>query len=70
MKGIGFRNSSTHQNSSVLTGMYTTDMLTTRVTGTTNIQGAGNFAVYQLSTNQFVLVGTTTSDTGAVLVVF
>jgi hypothetical protein len=67
---IGFWNSSTHQNSSVLTGTYTTDTLTTRVTGTTNILGGASFAVYQLSTNQFVLIGTTASDTGAVLMVF
>lgn len=67
---IGFWNTSTHQNSSVLTGTYTTDTLTTRVTGTTNILGATSFAVYKLSTNQFVLVGTTSSDTGALLMVF
>jgi len=67
---IGFWNSTTHQNSGVLTGTYTTDTLTFRVTGTTNILGAASFAVYQLSTNQFVLVGTTASDTGAVLIVF
>jgi hypothetical protein len=67
---MGFWNSTTHQNSGVLTGSYTTDTLTTRVTGTTNILGAASFAVYQLSTNQFVLIGTASSDTGAVLLVF
>jgi hypothetical protein len=66
----GFWNSTTRQNSGVLTGSYTTDTLTTRATGTTNILGAASFAVYQLSTNQFVLIGTTSSDTGAVLMVF
>ena len=66
----GFWNSTTNQNSGVLTGSYTTDTLTTRVTGTTNILGAASFAVYQLSTNQFVLVGTTSSDANAVLMVF
>ena len=67
---IGFWNSTTNQNFGVLTGNYTTDTLTTRVTGTTDILGAASFAVYQLSTNQFVLIGTTGSDTGAVLMVF
>jgi hypothetical protein len=66
----GFWNSTTRQNSGVLTGSYTTDTLTTRATGTTNILGAASFAVRQLSTNQFVLIGTTSSDTGAVLMVF
>ncbi len=66
----GFWNSTTHQNSGVLAGSYTTDTLTTRVTGTTNILGATSFAVYQISTNQFVLIGITSSDTGAVLIVF
>ncbi len=65
-----FWNSTTNQNSAVLTGSYTSDTLTTRVTGTTNILGAASFAAYQLSTNQFVLIGTTNSDTGAVLMVF
>jgi hypothetical protein len=32
--------------------------------------GAASFAIHQLNTNQFVLVGTTSSDTGAVLIVF
>jgi hypothetical protein len=67
---MGFWNSTTNQNSGVLTGNYTTDTLTTRVTGTTNILGAASFAVYQISTNQFVLIGTASSDTGAVLIVF
>jgi len=62
--------SATDQTSGALTGNYTTDTLTTRVTGTTNIPGAASFVIYQLNTNQFVLVGTTPSDTGAVLVVF
>jgi len=65
-----FWNSITNQNSAVLTGSYTSDTLTTRVTGTTNILGAASFAAYQLSTNQFVVIGTTSSDTGAVLMVF
>jgi hypothetical protein len=67
---VGFWNSTTNQNSGVLTANYTTDTLTSRVTGTTNILGAASFAVYQLSTNQFVLIGTASSDTGAVLLVF
>jgi len=65
-----FWSSITNQNSAVLTGSYTSDTLTTRVTGTTNILGAASFAAYQLSTTQFVVIGTTSSDTGAVLVVF
>ena len=67
---IAFWNTSTHQNSSALTGTYTADPLTTRVTGTTNIAGAASFAIYQLGTNQFVLVGTTSGDTKAVLMIF
>jgi hypothetical protein len=65
-----FWNTSTQQNSSVLTGSYTTDLLTTRVTGTSNIPGATSFTIYQLNTNQFVLIGTTSGDTGAVLMIF
>jgi hypothetical protein len=66
---MGFWNSTTNQNSGVLTGNYTTDTLTTRVTGTTNILGAASFAVYQISMNQFLLIGTASSDTVAVLLV-
>ena len=67
---IAFWNTGTQQNSSALTGTYTADPLTTRVTGTTNIPGAASFAIYQLGTNQFVLVGTASDDTEAVLMIF
>ena len=50
--------------------MRCNDTFTTRVTGTTNIPGAASFAVYQVSTNEFVLIGITSSDTGAALMVF
>jgi CDP-diacylglycerol pyrophosphatase len=46
------------------------ELFVPQVTRTTNILGAASFAVYQLSTNQFVLIGTTSCDTGAVLLVF
>lgn len=67
---VAFWNSATNQSSGTFTGNHTTDTLTTRVTGTTNISGAASFAIYQLNTNQFVLVGTTSGDTEAVLIIF
>ena len=66
----GFWNTGTNQNSSVLSGSYTPETLTTRVTGTTNTLGATSFDAYELSTNQFVRVGSTSSGTGTVLVIF
>ena len=67
---LAFWNTGLLQQSSTLSGSYTTDTSTTRVTGTSNIPGASSFVIYQLNSNHFVLVGTTSADTNAVLLVY
>jgi len=67
---MGFWNTATNQNTGAFSGSYTADTVTTRISGTTDILGAASFAAYQLSTNQFILVGTASGDTAGVLMVF